>query len=306
MDSIPNIGEVAAIGAAVVWSCSIVAFKYFGDGISSGRLNLMKNSIAGFLLLVTSFALSVNWPTESKVWLWMSISGVIGLAAGDTAGFFCMKVLGAQASAALQLLIPPFTVLMAIISIHETLSLTQQLGMAITILCIGGALYFRSSFPRWQGLDRKLMFKGILAGVFSAACQGVSIVSARHAMSVEVDPFAGTTIRLGASVVALVLVAQLTNLRRKRVVDMAGEVVQPLTFLKFSGIAAASFVGSYIGLTLLSISATHAKAGVTASLAATVPIWIIPVSYVFLGERASWRSVGCTVFALVGVFLIFI
>ena len=91
------IGELAAIGAAIVWACATWIYGQFGHRFSAMQLNIVKGVVAsGMMLLVMplipmpEFELSAN-----HFWI-LAISGVIGIAVGDSAYFAALKRIGAN------------------------------------------------------------------------------------------------------------------------------------------------------------------------------------------------------------------
>ena len=105
------IGELAAIGAAMVWACATWIYGQFGHRFSAMQLNIVKGVVAsGMMLLVMpllpmpEFELSAN-----HFWI-LAISGVIGIAVGDSAYFAALKRIGANKTLLLESLAPLFLV----------------------------------------------------------------------------------------------------------------------------------------------------------------------------------------------------
>ncbi|MDQ3231588.1 MAG: DMT family transporter, partial [Pseudobdellovibrionaceae bacterium] len=67
-----------------------------------------------------------------------------------------------------------------------------------------------------------------------------------------------------------------------------------------------AFMGTYLGLILMSTGAKYAKAGVTAAISSTYPVWILPIAHYLLGERVSWKSVALTLLAVAGIAIMMI
>ncbi len=69
----------------------------------------------------------------------------------------------------------------------------------------------------------------------------------------------------------------------------------------FLALGIASFFGTFLGVLLLSIGTKYAKAGVVAAITSTFPLWVIPISRIFLKEKTNWQSVVCTFLAVAGI-----
>ena len=64
---------------------------------------------------------------------------------------------------------------------------------------------------------------------------------------------------------------------------------------------AATLLGTYLGVWLQVTGLRHAPAGIAATLSSTSPIFILPLSALFLGERVDARAVGAACVAVAGV-----
>ena len=131
------IGPSAAVGAAVCWAVSTALFERVGNVLPAWLLNLTKGSIASVLLGLTILVLWQAPPAGVRAWVWLTISGVIGLGLGDTAYFISLRQLGHRRSLLMMLLTPIFAGLIALVVMNEVLSLTSWLGIAITLAGLG-------------------------------------------------------------------------------------------------------------------------------------------------------------------------
>lgn len=294
----PLFGELNALTAALLWAGSLCAFRHFGEGVSSHTLNLFKNAVAMGCLLVALALQRPELPGEASPWLELALSGVVGLAIGDTLLFAALKRLGAPLTAAIQCLSPPATALLALLFLDETLTILQVTGMAITVLSVAGVIHFgrRESSAR-PGVSWAALAGGLLCAVGAAVSQAGGIVLSRHALQ-EVPVLLGTAIRVAPAILLLGLLEL-----RQTPSPLAGRRFR--TGRQVAALAAAAFCGTFLGVLCLSAGAKYAEAGVTSTLSSTFPIWILPIAAVFLGERCGWASVLSTFLAVGGIALIF-
>lgn len=289
------LGESAALGAALVWSASLATFRYYGDGFPAQEANLFKNVIAAVSLGVLIAILGISFPADRSVWGWLVLSGLIGIAVGDTAFFAALSRLNAQLTAVTQCLSPVTASLLAWAWLGETLGRNELFGMGLTLSAVTGAVWLGG---HTRALTRRHLFAGLAFAVLSAVANGTGIVIARSAFQ-TVDAVAGTEIRVLAAL--LVLVPQCLFSRSPGF--SFGSLFHPMR--KGIALSLSAFAGSFLGLLLMSVGIKYAKAGVAAALSLTYPIWILPLARLFLGERTTPVGVLCILLAVLGVGLMF-
>ncbi len=292
-------GELASLAAALIWSCSMSLFTLFAKDVPARALNLYKNLVALFCLTIVAVVIRPELPTTGAPYLMLALSGILGLAIGDTALFAALRRLGAQVTSASQCLAPPIAALAAVVILDESLSLREALGLTLTTAAVGSILYFgKRSGAQLADLPRSTLVTGISFAVLSAACQGLQMVISRQALQ-SVHVVHGTMMRIAPAVVVIfgmTLIgkepASLRSIFRQR--KQAGV----LTF--------ASFAGTFLGVLGMSLGAKYAKAGIAAALTSTYPVWIVPIAKYLLGEKVNWQSAVCTLFAVAGIILMVI
>src|SRR5437016_9169401 len=91
MDS-KTIGILAALGSAASWALGAVLFKKLGDQLSSPAMTLVKSFISAALLGLALLAIGFT-NLSAHALLWLVVSGVLGIALGDTLFFAALKEL---------------------------------------------------------------------------------------------------------------------------------------------------------------------------------------------------------------------
>jgi drug/metabolite transporter (DMT)-like permease len=295
---IPYIGELASLTAALIWSFTLTAYRAYGTRISALHLNLYKNMVAFFCLVALVFFTASHWTVSTRSFVYLCVSGLFGLTLGDTFFLAALKRIGTQLSSSVQCLAPPLSGLVAMFWLSEELNIAEWLGIVLTVSAIFMLIYFsQNKKTRISDLPTKTLWTGVAFAIAAAFCQAFSWVIARDALQ-GVDVLVGTSIRIGSAGAVLLLYS-----------FWRGDQSYRELFTDFSlfwRISLAAFFGSFVGVTLLSVGAKYAKAGVSAALASTYPIWIIPVAYFMVRERASFISICCTMLAVVGIGLMFL
>src|SRR5690606_1006007 len=112
---------------------------------------------------------------------------------------------------------------------------------------------------------------GILLGLVAAVTQAIGLVLARDALQ-EIEVLLGTLIRITPALIILLLL-------RRQSGDYRRHWKLLLTDKKsFYALFIAAFTGTFIGLIFGAAGSKYAKAGVTAALTSTYPIWVIPIA----------------------------
>ncbi|MBC7530412.1 MAG: DMT family transporter [Oligoflexus sp.] len=291
MEQWPLLGESAALLAAMIWAVSMSMYTRFGQGVSPRHLNLFKNCLALVCLGVVSLFARWQWPGDTRTYLVLASSGLVGLALGDTLLFVSLKSMGVQRTSVFQCLAPPFAALMAWVFFGEVLVLWEWLGLILTVVFLALILKARS------GSDHlPLTSLGILSALGAALCQAFAMTSLRWSLQ-GVDVWAGTFLRISPSILALLLYASFI----RRDLGELKAVVIPRSRVFF--LSAAAFIGTFLGLVLMSTGAKYSKAGVATALSSTTPIWILPVAHFMLGEKLSVKLLLLTFGAVLGVAL---
>jgi drug/metabolite transporter (DMT)-like permease len=295
----PLAGELASLGAAMIWSLTMSIFTRHGAKVPAASLNLYKNFVAITCLAAAVLVVRPEVPTDPTQFLWLAGSGIVGLSLGDTALFAALKRLGAQLTSAMQCLAPPIAAGLAAGFLGESLSGPELAGMLVTTAAIGAIMYFgRRGGAHLSALTPKQAALGLVFALIAATCQGLGVVMSRHALQ-SVHVVYGTLMRVSPALFVLFGMMLASGQRGSfRDVFMTRKQGLLLTL--------ASFGGTFCGLLLMSMGAKYAKAGIAAALTSTYPVWIIPIARFVLKERVSWQSAVFTIVAVLGIVLMMV
>ncbi len=295
MVSFPLIGELASLGAALVWSASMTGFRRYGTGFPARETNLFKNGVAVIGLALMLLVMGAVWPTRSSTWTLLIVSGLIGIALGDTAFFAALSRLNTQVTAVVQCLSPVTAAVLAWMWLGESLRWNEIAGISVTMAAVAGAIWLGGHA---KTIRREHWRAGLGFAVLSAVSNGAGIAIARSAFQ-EVDAVLGTFIRVTAAVIVLV---PIVRLKRPTGFKYA-HVLRP--WRRGFGLLLSALGGSFLGLLLMSVGIKYAKAGVAAALSLTYPIWILPLSRIFLGEKSTKLGIVFILLAVFGAALMF-
>ena len=294
-----HIGELAALGTALCWTATALFFAEAGLRIGSLVVNVLRLVMAlGMLTLVGWITRGLPWPTDASphAWLWLSISGVVGIAFGDLCLFRAFVLIGPRLSSLIMSLAPPIAALLGFFVLGETLALEHALGMGLTVAGVGWALADRTPAGTSTPGDRRSRAVGVLLAVCGAAGQGGGLVLSKLGMG-DYDAFAATQIRVFAGAVSFALI--FTAIRGW---PRVGKALRQTRAMTLTGLGAV--FGPFLGVSLSLLAVQHTKAGIAASIMAIYPVMLIPVVVVLGRERVGLRGVLGTVLAVLGVVLL--
>ena len=296
------IGEIAAIGAAIVWACATWIYGQFGHRFSAMQLNIIKGLVASIMMLLVmplipmpEFELSAN-----HFWI-LAISGIIGIAIGDSAYFSALKRIGANKTLLLESLAPPLSGVLALMFLGAALTLQSWLGVVITTLAVTFVV-FQPSNSVTDDSTNQAQWSGIGYGLVASVCQASGVVISHYALVAgDIPPLLGALIRLTIGVFAVMMIIPFVE--RKPYSSIKRDLWE-MTKLDKLWLLSAIFVGTFLALWLQQIALKNANPAIAQTLIATSPVFIL-VIYALKGEKVSKQSLIGTLAAVGGISLFF-
>jgi len=229
-------------------------------------------------------------------WFWFGISGLIGFTIGDTFLFKGYVLIGPRLTMLLMSLSPVFGTIIAWIFLRELLSLSEILGIIITIFGIMMVLYEKKA----ENSNDKKFFMGILCGLSASFCQALGYFASKKGLIYNnFTPLSGNQIRLMSGALFIWLIAIIQG--------EAGKTVNIFRDKKaVIAIVGGAFFGPFIGVWLSLVAIQHTYIGIASTLMALPPVILIPLSYWIFKERITIRAIVGTFITLFGVILLFL
>ena len=307
-----TLGQLAALGTAVCWAVSALAFAAAGRRTGVLPLNLIRLVMAlAFLALATWGLRGLPLPVDAsaRAWGWLAISGIVGFIFGDLCLLRAYMLIGPRIASLMMSLAPPLTALIGWLVLGETLSGRDALGMALTVGGIAWAVLERDGAAvaaaeeaagaavAPPGRSRRSL-AGLALGFCGALGQAGGLVLSKLGMG-SYDAVAATEVRVIAAIAGYaLLVAALRGWPR---VELALRDRRSVAFT-----ALGAFFGPFLGVSLSLYAVRHTVAGVAASIMALQPVLIIPLVVVLHRERVGIGGILGTLVAVAGVALLFL
>ena len=299
------VGQMAALATSCVWTFSSILFTESVRRIGSLSLNAYRIAAAvGFLGITHVVLLGALLPAANvEQVLWLGMSGIIGLGVGDFGLFAAFAIIGPRRSVLVMALSPIFASVGAFLMLGETISPQAILGIATTIAGVTWVVLEREHRSMEAPISRRHKIRGVLFALVGAAGQGMGLVFSKKGILLVPDTtlnaLSATLIRMtvGALFVWISIIAAgrfpklLIALNRKQGMKYA---------------VAAAFFGPFIGVTLSMAAVTFTQTGIAQTLMSLMPVFIIPVVWVFYKQRISWRGILGATIAVIGVAILFL
>jgi drug/metabolite transporter (DMT)-like permease len=275
-------GEFAALAAALLWALASILFADAGRYVKAINLNIVKGSVGAAVMVIalltgTLFgAQTLNFSSllslSENDLLLLCLSGLIGIGAGDTAYFACLRRIGPQKGLMLESSAPIMAALLALLLYNEYLSSPAWLGICVTTL--GVVMVVRNTAAPFA---YRTTLAGVGFGILAAFCQATGIVISRKVLlSGNVEPLTSGLVRLAAALVLLVIWINVRARFTRRSASYQSFrlgcrlIIQHKLTLK---LLLAISLGTFLAIWLMQLSVRHTSAGVTQTLLATCPLF---------------------------------
>ncbi|NQW30529.1 MAG: DMT family transporter [Ignavibacteria bacterium] len=305
-----TLGVLAAIGTLFCWSFGTLAFLKASRIIYPALLNrarLMLAAIGTALLTCISmqiFPWELFTHASAMQWVWMGLSGIVGLTLGDLFGFSALRILGARRQSVFGTIAPVASGISAFFLLSESLSIPTMLGMAI---CITGVMYAMNNAEEKAEVHREgfgAFGLGILLAIGGAIGQGLGLVLAKIGMQAgglggsALTPLYATFMRM------------LVGFASTYVVDvLRRDHIRPLrlAFADSAGVKAmmqGTVLGPILGVSLSLFAAREINVAIASTIFSLVPFVVMGIAAVVHKERLRARTFVGAAIAVAGIQLL--
>jgi drug/metabolite transporter (DMT)-like permease len=297
----PYAGEAAALASSALWAGAGIVFRRLKGRVSASGMNFAKNGTAAVCFAVVALAATGSiWPTEMPLsaQACLAASGLLGLTICDT--FFLRAILeiGPRRAGVVMTLAPVLVFVGALFppfaQVDRAGSPWPWVGLC---LALSGIAVASSEAPLGR-VDPALRRRGWRDALLAPVFQAGGVLLARMGFQEGADPLGGAYVRLAAGWAGLVVLGTTVGL-------LGGWVSSLRSRGTLVPLASAAFFGTFLGIGLNQCGIAWAEStGVATTINQLSPVWLIPLSAWFLGERHTVRGWLSTLVALAGVALL--
>ncbi len=285
------IGIAAALGSAASWALGSVLFKKLGDEVPPVALTFAKG-VAGAALLCLALTVTGFQEIGTRPLILLVLSGLLGIAVGDTLFFLALRNLGAHSVVILLTLGQVLTVLLAVVWLNERPGIVEWLGIALILAGVTTVLMVRLA-----GDAGATGLAGVAWGLAAVVCMAVSIIIAKEALATT-DSIQATLVRMLAGTAGIFLVGLPTG--------QFGHFLKPLRDPRFAAlfllsVAVVTFGGFWLSL----LAIQKVDVAVANTLGSTEPLFVLPLAAFVLRETITGKVVAGSGLACLGIVLLF-
>ena len=311
-------GEWAALATALLWTFSTLAWTSAGRQIGSLAVNFNRLVIS-FLVLALyckyhlgswlppgrdvflHYCTSIRFDpgtwlpaaAESKMWLALLISGVLGFFFADLCSFKALLIIGPRLTLLLLATMPPMTAIFAAVYLHDTMKPIHWAAMLVTAAGVIWVVLEQPESPK-ETHHRKNFGWGVLLALASATFGALGSVLSKQGMVDSDDAFAATLIRILGGLICFFPL--LTFSGRWWQIGRSMRHGRTMLVLLFG-----SIVGPIVGVAMSLTALKLCHAGVAMTIINTMPIIILPLVIVFYKEKVSPRAAIGAAISVLGV-----
>lgn len=264
--------ELAAIGAALCWTFAALLAGDLSKQLGGITFNRLRN-VGVFIVLVIMVSLAQLWDTiQQQQLVIILLSGLIGIAIGDSFLFSAMKRLGPRRAQILYACNAPISVVLGILFLNESLNLKGMLGIALVFGGVVAAIAWGrpdtrgKQLHRWEITEGRLLI-GIGMGLVAALGQSLGAIIIKPVLDAGAHPMAVSALRVGVSAAFLSTLFYLNQ----------SEIVQTITLRQriLSTLNGVLAIG--IGVSLLLYAFSIGDVGIASILSSTQAVMMLPV-----------------------------
>lgn len=294
LQSFSHLGEVLALGSALLWAVAIIFFRLSGKTIHPLGLNLFKNLLSLLLIgLTMAVGQEVFFPDYStKIYLLFILSGIIGLGLSDTLLFSSLNRLGAGLLAIVYCSYSPFMIFLSLLFLGERMNLVQLFGVFLIILSV----WVITSRHSRKNLPQKSVITGIVLGLAAMFSQAVSIVIIKPYL-VQIPLLWATEIRTLGGIISLLVVLHFHKEKN---------IIRKTTFSprNWKYLFPGAFIGSYIAIIAWMGGMKYTLVSIAAALNQTNTVFLFVFGIIFLREKPTFGKFISFLAASAGVSLV--
>ncbi|MGD9782627.1 MAG: DMT family transporter [Kiritimatiellia bacterium] len=285
------IGIAAALLVSASWAAGTVLLKKVGDELSSFAMTLFKGLVSLVLLALPLLVLGLGPVSASSLWL-LGLSGMLGIAVGDTLFFEALKDLGPLSLVLLMMIGQVSTVVFAVVFLGEDPTWIKWVGIA---LVMAGMLVVLSAN---LGGDKFAMgVRGVAFGLASVLCMSAGSILMKQALNDGMGTLQATFVRMLAGTAGLFVF----GLFARKIGAWMNPFREARVALPFiSAIAIVTFGAFWLTAVAFKYMPLH----VATPLISLEPLFVLPLAAVFLKERITWRAASGTAVSVAGVVML--
>ncbi len=298
-----GLGELLGLTAAIIWATSNTLMRMQTARLGAVAVNFWR-CLVGVPFFIILFLIVRDPGTLRELApltiLYIVLGVCIGMVTGDTLQYHAIKLIGVSRAMPISGCFPLFTVFFAWLLNGEPIRV-RVIGGAVVVMMGVLLISLPKRLPARLGIiaapapvvvDRANTI-GIVFSLIAAVCWSLATVVQSKALA-HSDPITVNLVRMPVAACVLLVAS-----RGRANIPLRQFGARTFLFLILIGIFGTGLASiTYLGALKI------AGAGKTAVLGATAPLFALPLSVLFLGERPGMRAVFGTLLTVLGIALV--
>lgn len=283
------LGIIAAIASAASWACGTLIFDRLGRIVPPAGITFIKGAMSIVLLALLTLASNGFASVNSIECLYLAVSGIIGIAIGDTLFFKSLSDLGPKVQVLYFMLGQVMTMLLSFLFLGEILSISEYVGAVVLLTGIMIVIWGKQE-------DHPNKLRGIIYGFLSIMCFSISSVIIKYSIA-DIDVISATFYRMFFGTIGILFVGVSSSKLK--------EWVLPLKQIKTFGLFAFNVLVITFGGFLLSMFAIkYISVSLASVLSTTEPVFVLIFAYLINHDKATRRELIGAAIAIIGLMIV--
>ena len=196
------IGFFAAISAVFFWTFACSIWRKESENLLPRQINIYKNVLASIIFFPV--VLTISWFSDVSSIFILMISGILGIALGDTLYINSLKIIGTRKTLSFEALTPIIATILGTFSTDELHPQKVWIGSFIVSFCLF-MIVRQNTFQEKNSNELNIL--GILCALGSVTCAVLAALLSRIVLiSSTLSPLQTTEIRLLSASLCLFLI----------------------------------------------------------------------------------------------------
>ncbi len=281
-------GIFAAISSVICWTFACSIWRRESKDLLPRQINIYKNLLASIFFMPV--VLTINWIDDASSICILMVSGIIGIAIGDTLYINSLKIIGTRKTLSFEALTPIIATTMGTLSINEVYQEKVWIGSFIVSFSL---LMIVRQNTYQKNNTREVKVVGILCALGSVICAVFAALMSRVILlGSTLTPLQTTQIRLLSALIFLFLFF------KKDFIDLLSN--SSITKKTHSNLIISTFLGTNCGIFFQQIVFKSLPIGIAWTLLSLSPICALFISK-REGERINKLTLIYSFLSFIGV-----
>tara|TARA_Y100001968_G_scaffold147564_1_gene134964 strand:+ start:254 stop:1120 length:867 start_codon:yes stop_codon:yes gene_type:complete len=195
------VGFLSAISAVLFWTFACSIWRIESENLLPRQINIYKNVLASIIFLPVLF--SIHWFSNISSIFVLVISGIVGIAIGDTLYINSLKIIGTRKTLSFEALTPIIASTVGTLSINEIYPHKVWIGSFIVSFSLL-MIVRQNTYEKYHSMETKIV--GLLCALGSVLCAVFAALMSRIILiSSTLTPLQTTEIRLLSASIFLLI-----------------------------------------------------------------------------------------------------